>query len=120
MQSILVITKALADPTRLRVLLALRGRELCACQITELFGLAQSTMSKHFALLRQAGLVNSRKAGRWVYYKLAKEPSVAAREALSWVNRSLEKDPHVVEDNRSLKQILRCDPAELCKKQCRR
>ena len=45
------ITKALADEHRLRVLLALRGGELCACQITELFGLAPSTMSKHLSVL---------------------------------------------------------------------
>ena len=71
MREFMNITNALADPTRVRVLLVLRQRELCACQITELFGLAQSTMSKHFYLLRQAGLIESRKEGRWVYYALA-------------------------------------------------
>jgi len=119
-QSILAITKALADPTRLRVLWVLRGRELCACQITELFGLAQSTMSKHFALLKQAGLVDARKDGRWVYFALPKKPTFPVREGLKWLHRSLENDPRVNEDVRKLRRILRCDPTELCKRQCGR
>ena len=47
------------------------GGELCACQITELFGLAPSTMSKHLSILYQAGLVDSRKEGRWIYFRVA-------------------------------------------------
>jgi DNA-binding transcriptional ArsR family regulator len=47
-----------------RILLALRGGEMCVCQITELFGLAVSTTSKHLSILYQARLVDSRKDGR--------------------------------------------------------
>ena len=71
MRAFMSLTKALADPNRVRLLLALRGGELCACQITELFGLAPSTMSKHLSILYQAGLVDSRKNGRWVHYGVA-------------------------------------------------
>jgi DNA-binding transcriptional ArsR family regulator len=121
MREFMNITKALADSTRVRVLLALRQQELCACQITELFGLAQSTMSKHFYLLRQAGLVDSRKDGRWVYYALpGKEASAAVREALAWVQKSLGDEPRIAEDAKNLKKVLKCDPGELCKKQCGR
>jgi DNA-binding transcriptional ArsR family regulator len=115
------ITKALADANRVRMVLALRGRELCACQLTELFGLAPSTMSKHFYLLKQAGLVESRKDGRWVYYaRPGKEATAAVREALAWVERSLGEEPRIAEDAKNLKRILKCAPADLCKKQCRR
>jgi DNA-binding transcriptional ArsR family regulator len=113
------ITAALADPTRVRVLLALREQELCACQITELFGLAQSTMSKHFYLLKQAGLVDSRKDGRWVYFDLpGKEAAPVVKGALAWVEKSLGDDPRIAEDSKNLKKILKLDPAEICKKQC--
>jgi ArsR family transcriptional regulator len=115
------ITKALADPTRVRVLLALRRQELCACQITELFGLAQSTMSKHFHLLHQAGLVDSRKAGRWVYYALpGRDASPEVRRALKWIEESLAADPCVEADSQKLNRVLKCDPTELCRKQCGR
>src|SRR5512147_2318067 len=121
MREFMNITKALADSTRIRVLLALRQQELCACQLTELFGLAPSTMSKHFYLLRQAGLVGSRKDGRWVYYALpGKEASPAVREALAWVQGSLADDPRIAEDQKNLKKVLKCDPADLCRKQCGR
>lgn len=121
MREFMNITKALADSTRIRVLLALRQQELCACQITELFGLAQSTMSKHFYLLKQAGLVDCRKDGRWVYYALpGKEASPDVREALGWVRRSLADNPRIAEDQKNLKKVLQCDPADLCRRQCSR
>lgn len=120
MKDFLNLTKALADATRIRVLLALRPGELCACQITELFGLAPSTMSKHLYLLRQAGLVDSRKDGRWIYYRLAStEAPTPVKQALEWIQASLADDPRVREDRKTLKAVLKCDPAELCKKQCR-
>ena len=113
------ITKALADENRVRTLLALRGGELCVCQITELFGLAPSTISKHLSVLYQAGLVESRKDGRWIYYRLPRNGvAPAARDAIRWLERSAEDEPRIVEDGQRLKKILRMDPVELCKKQC--
>ena len=114
------ITKALADENRVRTLLALRGGELCVCQITELFGLAPSTISKHLSILHQAGLVESRKDGRWIYYMLPRNGTVPAlRDAIRWLERSLADDERVVEDRQKLRKILRMDPVELCKRQCR-
>ena len=121
MRKFMNITKALADENRVRALLALRKGELCVCQITELFGLAPSTISKHLSILFQAGLVESRKDGRWIYYQLpGKDAQVVVREALDWIEKALADSPHVLEDNKQLKKILRQDPAELCKKQCQR
>ena len=120
MRDFVNITKALADATRIRILLALRPGELCACQITELFGLAPSTMSKHLYLLRQAGLVDSRKEGRWIYYRLpGQEAPACVQQALKWVVASLADAPRIREDAKTLKAVLKCDPADLCKKQCR-
>jgi len=64
MKELVSIAKALADDNRIRILLALSGGELCVCQLTELLSLAPSTVSKHVAILRQAGLVDLRKEGR--------------------------------------------------------
>ena len=113
------ITKALADENRVRTLLALREGELCVCQITELFGLAPSTISKHLSILHQAGLVESRKEGRWIYYRLPENALPAVREAIRWLERSLDGDEQVAEDTRKLKKVLKMDPVELCKRQCR-
>jgi DNA-binding transcriptional ArsR family regulator len=118
MRAFMNITKALADENRIRALLALRQGELCVCQITALFGLAPSTVSKHLAILFQAGLVESRKDGRWIYYQLpGKDAPVAVREALDWVEQALAHNPQVLADNKQLKKIVRQNPADLCKRQ---
>src|SRR6266567_1697734 len=106
MREFMAITKALADENRVRVLLALRGGELCVCQITQLFGLAASTISKHLSILYQAGLVDSRKDGRWIYYSLpAKEAPAPAREAIRLVAKSLAEDSRTAEDATRLQKI---------------
>ncbi len=121
MREFMTITKALADPNRVRVLLALRRGELCVCQITELFGLAPSTVSKHLSVLNHAGLILSRKTERWVYYRLADRTApVVVREALDWVRKSLAKTDESVADAGRLNRILKMDLAEICRRQCRR
>ena len=86
----MAVAKALADENRVRVLLTLCGRELCVCQIIEMLGLAPSTVSKHMAILKQARLVESRKEGRWMFYRLAGEDApTEAREATALVSRLL-------------------------------
>jgi ArsR family transcriptional regulator len=120
MRDLMNITKALADANRVRVLLALRGGELCACQITELFGLAPSTMSKHMSVLYQAGLVDSRKDGRWIYFRLpdGKAPATV-KKAIDWITKAAEGQPRVQQDAELLKKIMKLDPTEICKRQCK-
>lgn len=121
MKEFLDLTKALADENRVRLLLALRDGELCACQLTELIQLAPSTVSKHLFLLKNAGLVESRKEGRWIYFKLVdKSAPLAVREAIDWVKKSLGKSERARTDAALLAKILKQNPVELCKRQgCR-
>src|ERR1019366_8422177 len=120
MREFMAVARALGDENRVRMLLALQGGELCVCQITELFGLAASTTSKHLSILYQAGLLDSRKQGRWMYYSLpGKAAPAAAREAIRWAAKALTGDPRVAEDATRLRKVLTMDPIELCKRQCR-
>lgn len=67
-------TKALADQTRLRILMLLVGKEeLCVCELTQALVLAQPKISRHLAILRESGLLLDRKSGLWVYYRLHPE-----------------------------------------------
>ena len=121
MRDVLDVTKALADGNRLRVLMALGGGELCVCQIVELLKLAPSTTSKHMSILRQARLVESRKEGRWMYYRLPNhEAPKAVKDAVTWVRRYLAESPQIVRDGKELQRILSMDPEELCKGQCKK
>lgn len=119
MREVLSIAKALADESRLRVLLALKCGELCVCQIVELLELAPSTVSKHMAILQQAGLVDRRKDGRWIYYRLA-GPGVSpcAADAARWITAALARDVRIRQDARRVKEILQIDREQLCQLQC--
>lgn len=122
MREFMNLTKALADESRVRLLFALRDGELCACQLVEFLGLAGSTVSKHLSVLYQAGLLEMRKEGRWVYYALAGTRSKAsppAKAALKWVFDAAGEQPRITEDRRHLRKVLQIDPVELCKRQCR-
>jgi len=115
MNDLLPITSALADPGRLRILACLRGGEVCACHIIELLALAPSTVSKHMAILRQAGLVEARKDGRWMHYRLAGPgaPDVVAR-TLEWLWECLDEDAQAAADSKRLKAITGMNPEVLC------
>jgi len=62
--------KVLGDKTRLRILSLLQGRELCVCDLTEVLEISQPGVSQHMRRLRQAGFVNERRGGQWIYYSL--------------------------------------------------
>jgi DNA-binding transcriptional ArsR family regulator len=115
MRDFMAITKALADENRVRMLLALRRQELCVCQIVELMQLATSTVSKHMSILKAARLVESRKDGRWLYYRLpGKEASATVRKAMEMTFDSVAKEPQALRDQIRLDEILKIDVQTLC------
>ena len=68
------IFKALSDKNRLRILKALQSKVLCACEIRELLQLANSTVSQHLKILREAEFIIEKKEGRWVNYQINSSP----------------------------------------------
>ena len=81
----------------------------------EMLGLAPSTVSKHMAVLYQAGLVESRKEGRWIYYRLAaKDGDPCPLAALRWVRSSLEGNEQIAQDAERLEAVRKMDKDELC------
>ena len=116
----MTIVRALADENRVRILMALRGRELCVCQVTGLLDLAPSSTSRHLSILRQAKLITCRKKGKWVYYSLptiaeeGKEFKTQAQNAASlavlaanWVQNSLCQIPEILADEKRIQEILK-------------
>ncbi len=70
--------KSLSDENRLlAVALLKRRKELCACEIQAATGLTHATVSHHMAVLVEAGLVSARRQGKWMYYRLTKQPGVS-------------------------------------------
>lgn len=72
------VTKALANPARLRILALLEKGECCVCQLTAVLGLAPSTVSAHLSELRRAGFLLDRKDGKIVFYRLSGRPELNA------------------------------------------
>ncbi|MFW3616259.1 metalloregulator ArsR/SmtB family transcription factor [Billgrantia antri] len=80
--------KCLADETRLLVtLLILREGELCVCEMTHALGESQPKVSRHLAQLRECGLLQDRRDGQWVYYRLAESLAPWAVDALAAAER---------------------------------
>ena len=116
MKEFLAAAKALSDENRVRALMFLRDGDLCVCQIIEMLGLAPSTVSKHMAILHGAGLVEARKEGRWMFYRLPDETeSARAVATLRWVQESLADDSLVRDDMRRLEEVKRTPVKELCR-----
>ena len=65
-----LLFRALADPTRLRLLNLIAGREICVCYFVEILRLSQPKVSRHLAYLRRAGIVAARREGKWMHYRL--------------------------------------------------
>jgi ArsR family transcriptional regulator len=116
MQQIISITKCISDKNRLRILMALsQYPELCACQITELLQVTGATVSRHLTLLTHAGLIESRKDGRWIFFRLLGGKSHDLM--MTWLKNELKETPDIISDRASLTLILSQEPEDICRKQ---
>ncbi|MFP4548683.1 MAG: ArsR/SmtB family transcription factor [Fidelibacterota bacterium] len=114
MNPILSIFKALSDQNRLRIFTALMNyEELCGCQIIELLQVTGATVSRHMDLLLSAGLVKSRKEGRWVFYHLNNEEIYPS--FLEWINQNVTGVEIYQNDRERLREITVYEPDELCR-----
>jgi len=89
LQALEAAFKALADATRLRILGLLLTGEVCVCHIHESLKIPQPKASRHLAYLRKAGLVEARREGLWMYYRLASVPDPVLRAIADTVRHAL-------------------------------
>ena len=102
------LCKALADPTRLRMLGVLSSGEVCVCHIQDSLGIPQPKASRHLAYLRRAGLVETRKRGLWVYYRLASRRDGVAQTILDAVQHCIGHLPTARRDAARLEKETGC------------
>jgi ArsR family transcriptional regulator, arsenate/arsenite/antimonite-responsive transcriptional repressor len=96
------VFKALADKTRLRILGLLGGGEVCVCHIHDTLGVPQPTASRHLAYLRRSGLVDARREGVWMHYKVSDTLDPVVR---SVVDAAVHALAHVPTTSRDRKQF---------------
>lgn len=98
MKEFIRVMKALSDPSRVRIVKLLQQKELCVCELQELLGRAQSTVSKHLKVLDEAGLISSSRDGVWVIYTVSEnEGSEHVQVLLSELRGWVEEDPVYIE-----------------------
>jgi len=102
------VLKALADPTRLRIIGLLQGGEVCVCHIHDSLKIPQSKASRHLAYLRRAGVVSAEKRGLWVYYKIAAQPNTIAQIFLDAARHSAAHLLTMKRDAQRLEQETGC------------
>lgn len=94
--------RALADPTRLRLLNLIADREICVCYFVEILGLSQPKISRHLAYLRRAGIVAARRQGKWMHYRVVLPKDPAARGILLTTLKHLGRQVEMQRDVRRL------------------
>jgi ArsR family transcriptional regulator len=100
---------ALADPTRLRLLNLIQGREVCVCYFVEILGQSQPKISRHLAYLRKAGLVSARREGTWMHYRITPITDPGTRGVLESTLAAVAHDPTFSRDITRLNQAC-CEP----------
>lgn len=113
MKKTLEITKALADRNRLRIILMLScNEELCVCQIADVLNITMPSVSRHMSKLSVARLIESRKEGRWIYYRLSEEFPF---DLLDWLEENLSDSNEIQNDRRVLEKVLSEKSMDFCK-----
>jgi ArsR family transcriptional regulator len=80
--------RALGDETRLRIVALLSHGELCVCHLEQALELNQSTASRHLGILRMAGVVDTRREGTWVYYRITDQDHATVGKALDVLTKA--------------------------------
>ncbi|GMT46887.1 MAG: hypothetical protein IEMM0007_0453 [bacterium] len=108
--------KAVSDETRVRILKLLEGRELCVCQLMDILGMGQSTVSKHLGILKTAGLVECKRDGTWTFYRLPDNLiNTYNPDFLKLLSSCLAGDTLILEDKKRLKEVVKQDIKVLCR-----
>ncbi len=102
----------LADRTRLRLLNLMADQEVCVCYFVEVLRAPQPTISRHLAYLRRAGLVEARREGKWMHYRVAVPENPLARQVLVDTMRWLSEDREMRRDRAGLRRAC-CAPRRL-------
>lgn len=103
--------QALGDNTRLRLLNLMGDREICVCYFVEVLEQGQPKISRHLAYLRRAGIVEARRDGKWMHYRIVMPPNPGAAQILRQTLAWLQEDRAMQTDRARLTKAC-CSPAK--------
>ena len=107
---VIEIFKALSDETRLRsILLLLKYKELCVCDLEKALDLAQPKISRHLAILKSTGLVTTRREGLWIHYRISEKLSNEIKTLLNNILLEEESQNILAQDEKRLNKATSCE-----------
>lgn len=101
--------RALGDRTRLRLLNLMGRQEICVCYLVEILGGPQPKISRHLAYLRRAGIVEARREGKWMHYRIVMPPHGGAAQTLAQTLGWLGEEKGMQADRARLRKAC-CSP----------
>ena len=114
MKNTVQLFKALSDETRLRIMALLFDGELCVCDLMEVLGLPQSTVSRHLAYLRNAGWLEDRRQNKWMYYQINKKTNELEKDLLKVMQDHFEHIAQITADRKKLASYLATKTKQTC------
>lgn len=107
MRDTVELFKILSDETRLRLIAALSKSEFCVCELVDALKVSQYNISRHLGVLRKSGLVDDRKEGVWVYYRLAPKVKPIIDDILKVLKKHIANKKIIKEDTARLEKRLK-------------
>lgn len=105
MINIVNFLKAIADETRIRIISLIKYDEICVCKLMEILDMPQSTLSHHISILKNAGIIDAEKRGKWIYYSLNKKNvNNEKQNILNALYKSISKEKIVISDLKDYKK----------------
>jgi len=111
MKDLEIALKALADKNRLRIVKLLQHKKMCVCELSDIIGITQPSVSRHLNKLKSAGLIGTNKDGLWTNYYLKEADTIYGRILMSNIKEWLNSDNIIIKD---LKKAKTTDRSQLC------
>jgi ArsR family transcriptional regulator len=111
-RDLVTLFKALGDRSRIRIVRMLQERQLCVCEVREILGLSNSTVSKHLSILRAADIVVDEKDGKWVNFRLNRRSTSPVVHALLILLKSRLADDYQI--RKDLEMVRKVDRNRIC------
>ncbi len=92
------VLKAVSESNRIRILMLLKQKHLCVCEITSILGLNTSTISSHLSILKNAGFIIDEKEGKWINYKINDEIDEYNSTVLELISNYFSNEPQLLKD----------------------
>lgn len=114
MNDVVLLGKALSDPTRVRILYALLQSDLCVCEMVDALEMGQSTLSSHLQTIRQAGVVETNRRHKMVSYALTSEAKPLIEAIMASNHRALEADRRISRDLARVRERIQLRKNDIC------